>query len=251
MKVLLTTLLMILSFTTIAAEIPGSFGTSKKKLLKEVYFDRKISFYCGCSFNMDKVVNQKSCGYEPRNPLTSKGKENLRDNGIEWEHVLPASHMSKNLTCSGEERGQYEQCVKNNGKLRGRRDCCQRVNQDFRDAHNDMNNLTPAIGEVNANRSNHAYGEIAGELRKYGACDFEFENNVAEPAPHIRGDIARIQMYLLDEYGEKLGFAFSAEKQAMLKRWAGEDPVSDWELKRNQRICDVQGQGNPYVAECD
>ncbi|MBE8167654.1 MAG: hypothetical protein HAW66_04755 [Shewanella sp.] len=46
-----------------------------------------------------------------------------------------------------------------------------------------MNNLTPAVGELNADRSNYNFATIAGEKRAYGQCDFEvdFKSDTAEP----------------------------------------------------------------------
>jgi deoxyribonuclease-1 len=249
-------ILLILSLITtvgFAADIPSSFSKAKKLALTQVYKDHHQSFYCGCSFNDKKQVDQASCGYEPRTPITKSGKENIRDNRIEWEHVLPASTMGKHLACWGSERYQFPQCVKSNGKLKSGRDCCQRVNRDFRNAHNDLVNLTPAIGEVNADRSNLPYSEIIGEKRSYGQCDFEYDvaNKVIEPAPIIRGDIARIQLYLEDKYGQVLGFKFSESKRTMLEQWNEKDPVSDWEKERNQRICKTQGSGNELVSSCN
>lgn len=190
-----------------AEDIPSSFSKAKKLALTQVYKGHHQSFYCGCSFNDKKQVDQAICGYEPRTPITSSGKENTRDNRIEWEHVLPARIMGKQLACWGSERKQFPQCVKSNGKLKSGRDCCQKVNRDFRNAHNDLVNLTPAICEVNADRSNLPYSEIIDEKRSYGQCDFEYDdvNKTVEPGVSIRGDIARIQLYLEDKYGEVLG----------------------------------------------
>ena len=57
-----------------------------------------------------------------------------------------------------------------------------------------MYNLVPAVGEINGDRSNYKFGLIEDEPRVYGTCDFEvdFRNRIAEPPPHVRGDIARI-----------------------------------------------------------
>ncbi len=66
---------------------------------------------------------------------------------------------------------------------------------------------------------------MKGEPRKYGECDFEFEYNVAEPAEKIRGDITRIQLYMLNKYGTELGFTFSLERLQMLNEWAELDPI--------------------------
>jgi len=155
--------------------------------------------------------------------------------------------------CWGSERSQFPQCVKSNGKLKSGRECCQKVNRDFRNAHNDLVNLTPAIGEVNADRSNLSYSGIIGEERAYGQCDFEYDqvNKVVEPGTQIRSDIARIQLYLEATYGLALGFKFSDDKRSMLEQWDKVDPVSDWEIERNNRICRVQGTGNELVSACN
>ncbi|UUO25457.1 hypothetical protein FGD67_21240 [Colwellia sp. M166] len=245
-------LLLLITIVSNSADIPSSFSKAKKLALTKVYRDNHKSFYCGCAFNNKKQVDQASCGYEPKTPITSSGKENIRDNRIEWEHVLPASKMGSHLACWGSERSQFPKCVKSNGKLKSGRDCCQKVNSDFRNAHNDLVNLTPAIGEVNADRSNLPYTEIIGEKRSYGKCDFEYDsvNKVVEPSEEVRGDIARIQLYLEDKYGEVLGFKFSDDKKLMLEQWNDQDPISDWEVERNKRICKAQGSGNNLINEC-
>lgn len=247
--ILLLSLITTIGYT---ADIPSSFSKAKKLALTQVYKDHHQSFYCGCSFNSKKQVDQVSCGYQPRTPITASGKENIRDNRIEWEHVLPASTMGNHLACWGSERNQFPQCVKSNGKLKSGRDCCQKVNRDFRNAHNDLVNLTPAIGEINADRSNLPYNKVMGEKRTYGQCDFEYDtvNKVVEPSTNIRGDIARIQLYLEATYGQSLDFKFSDEKRNMLEQWNEIDPVSDWEIERNKRICKAQASGNDLVSVC-
>jgi len=239
---------ILLSSLNVFAENAGSFSTAKK-WAESIYSDHRTSFYCGCIYSAGKVVDKASCGYSPRKPFTRSGKVNKRANRIEWEHVLPASLMGQQLACWGSARGQYEQCVKSNGKLKSGRDCCLKVNDAFRHAHNDLVGLVPAIGELNADRSNYRYGIIEGESRKYGACDFEVENRIAEPPKKVRGDIARIQLYLLGAYGPDLGFLFDEPRFQMLRKWDVEDPVTDWERQRNKRIRAKQGGGNPLVDE--
>jgi len=240
----------LFSVAKVHAEIAGSFSTAKK-WAESIYSDRRISFYCGCTYSIGKVVDKASCGYSPRRPFTRSGKVNKRANRIEWEHVLPASLMGQQLACWGSERRQYEQCVKSTGRLRSGRDCCLKVNDTYRRAHNDLVGLVPAVGELNADRSNYRYGLIEGEPRKYGACDFEVQNRVAEPPEEIRGDISRIQLYLLGAYGPELGFDFDEPRLEMLRKWDAEDPVSDWERERNRRIRARQGSGNSLVGGCD
>ncbi len=86
---------------------------------------------------------------------------------------------------------------------------------------------------------------IDGEARRYGTCDFEvdFKGKLAEPMPSVRGDIARIYFYMRDQYGIRL----SKQQTRLLEAWAKSDPVDEVERHRDQRIIEIQGNGNPYV----
>jgi deoxyribonuclease-1 len=50
----------------------------------------------------------------------------------------------------------------------------------------DPMNLVPAIGSINAQRSNYSFSVIGGEKRQFGTCDFEISNRKAEPKEEIR-----------------------------------------------------------------
>lgn len=95
-------------------------------------------------------------------------------------------------------------------------------------------NLVPAIGEINGNRSNYSFTALEGEPRVYGTCDFEvdFKARKAEPAPEVRGDIARIYFYMQDTYDLQI-----SDKQIQLfTAWDKEDPIDDWEREKLKRI---------------
>jgi deoxyribonuclease-1 len=47
---------------------------------------------------------------------------------------------------------------------------------------------------------------------------------------------------------ERYGVRMSDEELAMFEAWAAADPVSPWELERNNRIAAVQLNHNPFVA---
>lgn len=214
------------------AEHPTSFSKAKK-LAVQVYKDHERTFYCGCTYTYQGkklVPDAASCGYTPRVPITRKGKPNARATRIEWEHVMPAWVFGHQLQCWQE----------------GGRKACKK-NPTFAKMEADLHNLTPAIGELNGDRSNYKFGMIPGEPRAYGACDFEvdFKGKVAEPPPGVRGDIARTYFYMRDTYGVRL----STKQTRLLKTWAKADPVDEWEVERNRRIEEIQESGNPYVSQ--
>ncbi len=207
-----------------------------KKLMKRVYAGHYIAFYSGCTYEYKRVgqrerivVNAESCGYTPR-------KNRERGKYIEWEHVVPAWAFGHTRKCW---REKLEGC-----KKKGRK-CCQDTDPVYRAMENDLHNLQPAIGELNADRSNYRYGMISGERRQYGKVDFEIDrkNKVAEPRPEIRGDIARTYFYMEKTYGVKI----SDRQRKLFEVWNKQDPVDDWERERNQRISRIQGNLNPFI----
>ena len=121
----------------------------------------------------------------------------------------------------------------------------KKVNMEYRYMQADMYNLVPAIGQINALRSNYSYSMIPGEPRQFGACDMEIEDRKAEPRPEIRGDIARIYFYMNDSYpGHGV---ISKKNRKLFEAWAKEDPVDDWERERCRRIEAIQGNHNRFV----
>ncbi|MBK8453408.1 MAG: endonuclease [Thiofilum sp.] len=203
-----------------------SFAKSKYALAKEVYSDYFIDFYGGCKYQVKEkllVPIWNSCGFTPRkNPERAKR--------IEWEHVVPAWTFGHQL-----------KCWQNGGRAN-----CRNTNAKFRQMEADMHNLVPAIGEINGDRSNFAYGMIAGEPRPYGKpnAEIDFNAKLFEPDDKRFGDVARSYLYMRDRYGFKLS---RAEENLMLA-WNNLDPVDEWEQKRNERIAKLQGNDNPYIS---
>ncbi len=211
-----------------------SFSTSKKILLDQVYFDHRQTFYCDCPFDLKKRVI-------PSDKYTPKRKTR-RSETIEWEHVVPAEAFGRSFI---EWREGDSTCVDRKGKTFKGRNCARKASREFRLMEADMYNLVPAVGELNGDRSNYSYAMIPGELREYGACDFEIENRKAEPREEIRGDIARIYFYMDWAYpGHGI---VSSKNRKLLESWAKTDPVDAWEIERARRIEEIQGNSNPFV----
>jgi deoxyribonuclease-1 len=189
-----------------------------------------LEIYCDCAFDpATKAVEPATCGFDPERPW---GDDASRGARIEWEHVVPASRMVEALGC-------------------GSRAAC-RTQESFRLAENDPYNLLPALGALNARRSNHPYAEIPGEARAYGRCDFELQEQRepgrrsarVEPPEDIKGDIARISLY----YAQRYGLRFSDAELQQFQAWSAADPVSPDERTRAAWIRrNITGWANPFV----
>ena len=225
------------------AQSPATFPAAKK-LLAGIH--EKIghlrTLYCGCPWarttRSGGDVDREACGLAAR-------KNETRSDRVEWEHVVPASWFGSPRSCW---RSGHALCgTTKNGKPRKGRGCCLKPGVDpaFRAAHNDPHNLFPAGGEVNGDRSNHAYGNVAGEPRAYGACDFELAGRpkVAEPAPAVRGELARAMLYMADRYGADVRMT-----QDALRGWDRADPPEPWEVERARRIEEATGLANRFIG---
>ena len=210
-----------------------SFGQAKTKL-KSLYKVSPKTFYCGCDIEWQSkkklILNSEHCGYQPRNELTKKGKVNKRAQRIEWEHVVPAW-----------EFGHQMQCWQNGG-----RKACKSI-EKFKNMEGDLHNLVPAIGEVNGDRSNFKFNMIEGEKRVYGQCDSEinFKARIFEPAPNIRGNIARTYFYFEDQYGLKI----SKQQKRLFQAWDKLDPVDAQECLLQAHKAKLQGHENKFVVK--
>lgn len=79
-----------------------------------------------------------------------------------------------------------------------------------------------------------------------------------EPAEDMKGDVARIAMYLLAVYPAEWwdpwcsllysGTGFSPQGLALMMEWSSQDPVDERERRRAQAVADAQGSMmNPFV----
>ncbi|MEN7433788.1 endonuclease [Chromobacterium sp. TRC.1.1.SA] len=195
-----------------------------KRILPRVYSGMEVDFYCGCRYE-GKAVDWQSCGYQPR-------KSESRASRIEWEHVVPAWVL-----------GHQRQCWQQGG-----RKACGDQDPLFQMAEGDLNNLVPAVGEVNGDRANFAYGAWEIHPRPiYGQCQslVDFKQKRFQPREEVRGAAARITLYMHQRYGLRM----SQQDRQLMCAWARQHPVDEWERQRNKRIMQWQGEGNFLVSQ--
>jgi deoxyribonuclease-1 len=113
----------------------------------------------------------------------------------------------------------------------------------------DMYNLYPAIGAVNALRSNYNFQMLDPSTPStFGACEMKIVDKKAEPPVRARGVIARTYKYMEVAYPT---YKMSRAQRQLMNEWDAAYPVDQWECTRAQRIEKIQGNENPVVkAQC-
>lgn len=239
-KFLLSTLLAALLLPALALAggntTNDSFSRSKK-MLSQVYADHRITFYCGAEYDTQGNITL------PEGFTTPKHEK--RADRIEWEHALPAENFGQTFT---EWRDGSPECVDNKGKAFKGRKCAEKANPEYRLMQADMYNLYPAIGAVNAMRSNFNYAMLAGQPATFGTCDMKIADRKAEPPARARGQIARTYFYMADAYSR---YHMSKQQEQLMGAWDRQYPVDAWECTRAKRIEAMQGNENRFVkAPC-
>ena len=231
-KYFILLLLFSFPFPTFASqgnETNNSFSKAKKMLEKDIYkteIERK-TLYCKAGFDGTKKIIFP--------PGFTTAKYIKRAKKVEWEHVVPAENFGRNFKAWREGDGT---CINSKGKtFKGRR-CAEKTNQQYRLMQSDMYNLYPAIGAVNASRSNYNFVMLATEKSSFGSCEMKIAKRKAEPPKNARGMIARSYLYMHQTYDR---YAMSGQQLKLMNAWHKQLPVTQWECLRGQRIADKQG----------
>lgn len=203
--------LVLLVYLVSLSSDARSFSSSKR-ILTSIYQDNSYTFYYKAPYS-GKVPDIKSVGY-------STTKYVKRSKRIEWEHIMPAYDFGRYLRCWGDG---------------GRRICSKNV--DFKAMEGDMHNLVPAIGSVNAMRSNKKFVGVDRSDRMIIA-------KTVSPPNYVRGDIARVYLYMSQTYNVNL----SSSQRKQMEAWDRMDPVDSWECTKNELVLREQGNRNPFVT---
>jgi deoxyribonuclease I len=216
-------------------EPPKNF-TQAKKWAKQIYSDHRYTFYCGCQFDKHNKIDLGSCGYQIQT-------DSRRAKRIEWEHIVPISHLASHLPC-----WKNKLCCKSNGHCFKGRQCCRMIDPNFAKMEADLHNLVPEIGELNALRSNYRFGVLPFiQENQFGDCEFKIDPSTrrVEPAILTRGMIARAYLYMAEHYHWNL----SSSQRQLFIAWNNQYPPVEWEIERNKRIEKIQGNLNPFISQ--
>lgn len=131
-------------------------------------------------------------------------------------------------------------------------------------AYQDLYNLMPCESGINSKKSNYPMGKVTTEKTGNGCTKIGTGSNgyqLWEPADEWKGDFARGYMYMATAY-QNLTWSGTQALQILQQgdyptlrewaytlyiEWAKDDKVDGTEIKRNNEVCKIQGNRNPFV----
>ncbi|QQF52654.1 endonuclease [Campylobacter fetus] len=206
--------------------VEPSFSRSKRVLLNEIYTEYQRTFYCDNGYKIVKFDGKPKA--EILNEPSKFSHRRSNDNGLTWEHIVPAARFGGTLKCW--QNGGRKECQKDS---------------KFKEMEADMHNLVPAIKEINAARSTYKFAQNLPQIGQFGKCEFEinFDKKEVYPSERIRGMIARSYLYMNQKYDLNL----DKNELALMQKWSNKYPPSRWEIKRNKLIKKAQGNYNEFI----
>ncbi|SKC39485.1 Extracellular ribonuclease precursor [Acholeplasma oculi] len=100
----------------------------------------------------------------------------------------------------------------------------------------DLHNLRAANTSVNSTRSNYPFGPGSGSWKLSGGQFYPGDEHI--------GDVARIVLYIHVRYNLNISLVGNLQ---MFLNWHLADPVSDFEISRNNKIESIQSNRNPFI----
>ena len=198
----------MLAFPLAAAAGDDAFdydAIAEKTFWEALYPDGGWTLYCGIRFGADRRTEDGA--------------------NVVIDHVYPTELLLKVAGCDN------------------RSDCRDGGNGRFAKMEADLHNLYPTRQSLFSFRSGRRYGLVEGEDWRFDDCDIEWKDNVFEPRPLARGNVARSIFYMRATYRVPVDAALLR----LLKDWNREDPPSEQERARNDQIEKLQGKRNAYV----
>ena len=121
----------------------------------------------------------------------------------------------------------------------------------------DLHHVRPDDVTTNAKRGNLKFGnadggsEVKGSTLVSGALGGYAKGSYFEPLDNVKGDVARICLYVYARYGGELSKCSNItnvfESVDVLLDWCESDPVDTWEMGRNEVVGKIQGNRNVFI----
>ena len=122
----------------------------------------------------------------------------------------------------------------------------------------DLHHLRPSDQQINGHRGNLPYGYVPGGSTVTGtsvtgnAPGGTRSSQYFEPLDNVKGDVARIILYVYVRYGGDSKYTCTDitkvfQSVDVLLEWCALDPVDTWEMGRNEVVSAIQGNRNVFI----
>jgi len=198
--------LLFLTIISALTLLAGGYDKPKSFSHAKKIFKQMDLDYVRTAFSNEEYM------YDPTTCLSKLYLKKDHNASVIFVRIVPEELMGKNRACFNEKI-----CKQSNDVLYSGARCCRKVDALYKLYERDIFNIMPIV-----------------EGTPYLSV---------EPPVHIRGNIARVYLYMNQRYA--LGLSAAALER--YQRWDKEDTVDAKECDMHQKIFKVQGVSNPWI----
>lgn len=213
---------------------PKSFSHATK-IFKQIDFDYARTAFTDEVYSydpttcMDRITVQSSCF--------------KKESEVEFIRIVPEEMMGKTRRCWSEKI-----CTNLSGKPYSGPACCRKSDERYQAYDRDIFNIIPVTKELAKAIKGYRYTETKEISRKLCSLVFSDEKKTVEPPLFMKGNIARVYLYMNEQYALNLPY----EEQMLYLKWHALDPVDAKECAVHEQVRKLQGRTNPWIrSSCE
>ena len=118
----------------------------------------------------------------------------------------------------------------------------------------DLHHLFPSDSQTNSARANYLFTQFENDENILRNCPYSKQGiskttrqPAFEPPEEHKGNVARALFYFAVRYDLRI----SQNEEFFLRQWNIIDPVDEEEIRRNDKVQEIQGNRNPFVDDPD
>lgn len=227
----------IFTLTVTAFAKPPENYPSAKKIAQSIFLAHSKTLYCACQYDDSKAIDLDTCNM-------GSAKTIPRARQIEWEHIVPAYYLGKEMAC-----WQEKICTDTHGKAYKGRKCCEKMSKEFRLRESELFNLWPSVGAVNNARANYLYTQFYPDSNpsayNFNGCPIIIDkpSEQVEPSDEVKGVVARGSLFMAKKHKINLPMAFIE----LMSYWDAQFPPDRWEYEWDEKVAAIEGYHNDYI----
>lgn len=231
---------------------------SATRILNEEFGKTGETFFCKCPY-FRRDINLKPCGFSFENFFD-------RQKRVEWIPLVSAESMARSFASfAGHESCKRVERIPTRSSMRSMGnspsyfnytttpkpfdgiECVRKVDELFNRMEGDLYNIVPEVGGISDIKKDAKLADIEVFVPQFGKCNLKILNNLFTPPSPVKGDVARIFLYMDWAYPNRN--LISPREKKLIDYWNKIDPVSEEECQRVREIQKIQGNANPFVQK--
>lgn len=208
---------------------PLTNKSEREKALLQIYRPHPYTFFCHYPFNTEGRID------------SGVYQHSKRTDSVQWIPLVTKVELARERPCY-----THKICVNSKGDRYKGLLCCHKVDPLYNAMLADLHLYVPVHPQLSQKRKKYHFEGLSEDTALEKQCQLYFDEKTKTmmPSDTLKGEIARVYLYMHKTYGLTL----PESKLALYQAWHKSFPSSPWEKTKNQKIAQLQGNRNDFTS---